>query len=452
MNRGRDDNSMVGQFPPIRTNSLLKDYSVEFVLILFLYTMLFMRIIPATSVFAVILCCQLFRLDYISNTIMFFFFLNQFLGLTLGSIGMTGYGGYSIIVGFLLIVYGLFTKRVSFTRWLPSLVLFVLLISFFVISMMTSSGGDFAETKLSRTVFRGISSLIVFIILFSNISKINTGKLGIYLMIYGLYLLSLSIEVNMIAGPSGLFDFGFLRLQSGELLSDDDVYHINTHFPGLYSLQGLSIFLIKNSHNRKIVWCLMLVCLVTSLYAGARQMIVTAFVILLLWMIKEYRKSVKGWLTLLVLALSVFLFIRYLYFSTGVGLLFESTVEEGYLEGGSRGPLLLKGISDFIEHPAFGVGFGRYNFLGYTYPHNLVVEILAEMGVFGFVVLFSLASFVMVRYRHLLTIIGYYLIAIFLMSMASGAMYDNIIVFTLLFALPSLSESTSDASILRESL
>ncbi|AZN43303.1 O-antigen ligase domain-containing protein [Paenibacillus albus] len=50
-----------------------------------------------------------------------------------------------------------------------------------------------------------------------------------------------------------------------------------------------------------------------------------------------------------------------------------------------RGYLMGLAIQYFIEHPIFGIGIGGHGMTGnLMYPHNLVLELLSEVGMFGF--------------------------------------------------------------------
>lgn len=420
---------------------IIKEHFVEFALIMVLMVNLFVQALPSVAVILVIIICQLFRLDFNSNAILLFFFLSKFLGAAFNSVGISGIGGYSVIIGAIIIVYGVIRGKTNLSKLPSGVFLLALLLCYFSFSMLTSSGGNYAMTKLTRTAYRGICSLIVFLILFSNFKRINTEGLGIYLMIYGFFMLNLSIDANGIPGPHGVFDFGFMRLQTREYLIDEDLFHINTHDPGLYCLQGLAVLLMKSKHDRSLFWISSLLCGMTVLYAGARQMIVILFVVLLLWVIMEYKSSAKGIAFIFFVFSILVVGVYYMYFATGLGTIFESTVEEGYIEGGGRGPWLIKGFQDFLSSPVFGIGFGRYSFWGdyATYPHNLIVELLAETGLVGFLfsLLLSLSS--LVRNKDCLRYVGVYLLVLFLISMVSGGLYDNIVVFTLIFALPALS-------------
>ena len=236
-----------------KKSHFLKDYLLEIVLIVLLFGDMFMQAFPPVLFVALIAVCHIIRLDFNANAVLFFYFLAQFLGASLNTIGISGYGGAAMVVGFFMIVYGLISGKTTITNWSSGAGLLAMLFALFALSMLSSSGGDYAETKLSRTVYQGIKSFIMFLVLFSNSDKIRKDLLGMYLMIYGVYLLRLSIEANNIPGPSSLLDFGFMKNQTREFLMDSDLFHINTHFPGMYFLQGLAIMLSSRLTNKSVI-------------------------------------------------------------------------------------------------------------------------------------------------------------------------------------------------------
>jgi O-antigen ligase len=178
-----------------------------------------------------------------------------------------------------------------------------------------------------------------------------------------------------------------MRVQTIETLGYiPDVYYISYQFPGAYVLQGIGIFLMRYRRSRAIPVFLFAIGLVIILYAGARQMIISIFLVLLIWVLLTFKR------TGIMIGAALILLVPIVYAaSSTLSTLFESTVEEGYVEGGGRGLWLLAGVQLFLDRPILGVGFGRYNLLGNydTYPHNLFVEILCELGVVGFVVLLA---------------------------------------------------------------
>tara|TARA_B100001250_G_C19560224_1_gene682970 strand:+ start:245 stop:664 length:420 start_codon:yes stop_codon:yes gene_type:complete len=101
-------------------------------------------------------------------------------------------------------------------------------------------------------------------------------------------------------------------------------------------------------------------------------------------------------------------------------------------------------IRVFLENP-FGVGFGNYvpvtkaiepnSFYMAEYPHNLFLELISELGVFGL----GLVFFIMLKVYNLLNnpnvklVEKQLLIFLFLNSMISGDIIDSRFLFLFLF-------------------
>ena len=423
----------------------IKAYWPELAVTMVLMLDLFVRILPVAPLFLLIMGFQFVRLDINSNAFLCLQCLPIFLGAALNTMGISGVGGIAYILGAALIVYGFFTSRTKIAiNGLLSLIPVLLVLAYFTISTLLSSGGDFAGQKLAMTIKAMLFTWASFVVLFSNFKTVNTDLLGLYLILYAAYLLRLSIDANTISGPAGLFDFAFMRVQTIETLGYiPDVYYISYQFPGAYVLQGIGISLMRYRRDHTIAALLFAIGFVIILYAGARQMIISVFLVLMIWVVLTFKK------TGLIIGAALILLIPAFYAaSTALSTLFESTVEEGYVEGGGRGLWLLAGVQLFLDSPIWGVGFGRYNLLGNydTYPHNLFVEILCELGIVGFVIL--LAVFLVMLYlgRRYFRRYIYYFSGLFFMSMASGGMFDNIILFSLVFAATSFIPYKKKAS------
>ena len=230
-----------------------------------------------------------------------------------------------------------------------------------------------------------------------------------------------------------------MRTQTIEVLGYvPEVFCIGYQHPGFYALQGVGLYMLKYHSDRSIPVILLILAGIISLYAGARQMIIGVFVIALIWVLASFGR--RG---IFIVALMSLLVPLLYFFSSNINELFSSTVEEGYVEGGGRGIWLLAGIQMFLDNPILGAGFGRFNLMGDydTYPHNLIIEILCETGIVGFVVIIGILILMLVLTRHYIRRYIYYLLALVVMAMASGCMYDNIIIFTLVFAATSFIPS-----------
>lgn len=412
------------------------DNSAELIFILLFFVDLFVRILPIPLLVFPLIALQFYRLDFCSNIILCFQCLSVVLGAALNTMGISGLGGFMTIVGVVLLVYGFVIHKVRInTGSFVGLAMLAVILAFFGVSALLSSGGDFAGQKYLKTVISGIVLWLSFTVLFSNHRRIDTNRLGLYFMLYSFYLMRLSIPANTIQGPSGLMDFAFMRTQSIATLGYiPTVFNVFYQLPGQFFIQGLGIFLLRRHKCVTVPALVFFIGFLLVMYAGARQMIITLMIVFLLWLVLKYKAK-----SLFFVVVFAFLVPVLYFYSPSINELFSSTVEDGYVEGGGRGLWLLAGVEQFLENPVFGVGFGRYNLLGdySTYPHNLFVEILCETGLVGFAVVFSILLLALFITRKKIKSYIYYFTGLFMMSMASGALYDNIILFALVFAATS---------------
>ncbi|MFI8692504.1 O-antigen ligase family protein [Stutzerimonas kunmingensis] len=130
-----------------------------------------------------------------------------------------------------------------------------------------------------------------------------------------------------------------------------------------------------------------------------------------------------------------------LYYAQDSRIVYRLTVlmEEG---GGSSVQARVAYMSDALgfakDYDYLGSGIGSYGYLAhgeaiFDYPHNLIVEIILEFGVFGLLALFV---FLVIAFMKLIEVdfmaLLIWLVALF-NSFVSGDIYDNRLVFVLPF-------------------
>src|SRR5690554_498049 len=167
-------------------------YLLEFILIGLLFLDLFIQVIPVMPVTFAIITWQFIRLDYNSNIILSLMILPFIVGSALNGVGISGVGGYLLLLGILLLAIGIVLKKTTFKIQVKSILLMSFLLLFFFFSILTTSGGDYAGYKLFQTSKEGIISLIIFVVLFSNYDKIDAQRLGIFMLLYAFVVLRLS--------------------------------------------------------------------------------------------------------------------------------------------------------------------------------------------------------------------------------------------------------------------
>ena len=434
--------------------SLERFYFLELVFIAISMLALF-KTLPITELTIVFLVYAIIRCNLYENVFSFIVFFPYIAGNIFNAIGVSSIGGamkYSGLVVLFVLVALRIAKLKNITQGIWPLLVLLLL---FFLSVNTTIGGDYANRKLSSTIRHGIILFFGFSFMFSNLKKFDFVKLGVLFIVLSSFMLPLAIVANGISGPTNLFDFSFLRYQTEEDFFNEYGFHIGYQAVGFLMVQGVGFFLtgIKKYKIPNISVGLILVSVLAVLvYAGSRQAIVAYFIIVFVWILfAQQGKSlfVNGviskkrvlelfkWLFLLLGIIVVTYYVVNLL--TGDEGLLNSLAEEGFVEGGGRGEWLMSGVNQFLEHPVWGVGYGRfmvYNYYG-SYPHNLFVELLCETGLVGFTVAAVLVLIATLRSRKYLLSFLYLWLAYFSRSMASEDISMNITVFVILFAMIS---------------
>mgnify|MGYP006077533511 CR=1 FL=1 len=97
-----------------------------------------------------------------------------------------------------------------------------------------------------------------------------------------------------------------------------------------------------------------------------------------------------------------------------------------YNDRDARGGMISWAFNLFLEKPLFGWGFG-YTDQAYSYPHNIILELLAELGIVGFLVftVYFTHAYLTLRDKKL----KLFVIAFSVLSLFSGNIMQNYFLF-----------------------
>jgi hypothetical protein len=436
------------------TSSNLATRNYGFFLIVGLATLimadLFFQNISIWIFVAIILSFQLFYCNKYENAFIFIAFAPQIAGAIFISQGVSGIGGFFIPLGLILIWKDIYKWRsLLFKGYIQLFFIFIL----FGFSAYFNDGGDYYAIKLLDTFSYGTLSYIGFSILFINRDSVRFSLLAMIIILWSAFLLRFVIVINNIPGPSNLFHFGFMREQtiaygSYALIAEDDLT-IPYHLPGFLSLIGLSLFLVKNEKfSRLIKWYIWILAFMIIFYTGARQNLLTYFILLLVYLmtLNDYSFIFKSLSIIIVGAASIVILLS-INSDVIQDIILSGTVS-GAIEVSGRSGLVSRGLELFNTSPIWGIGFGHYNYRGIfdTFPHNFIIELLAEVGILGFSSIIILTASSFLRSRHKLLVLHKnnfkpYLILfpLIVRAMISGSMTSNIIVFSFIFSLNCLT-------------
>ena len=421
----------------------IKEYCIISGTIIVLIADLFFQILPIIPVASLVIVYCMMSSNRYENIFLLLFFYSFALGIILRSYNISGIGGMCVPLGLLILSWQVFTKKAEFYHFGSSTVPLLALLAVFGISALSSEGGDVAMKKYTDTVYHGMTALVMFTYLFSNLDRINPQRIGLYYILYSYVLLRMSIPIDGIPGPDNLYDIGFLRNQiiSMGLLEESEGFMIFYQTLGFYCIQGLGLYMIRLQEQKTTtILTIMSVVLILTLYTGSRQAILTFFIMAIIWSLLSEKGSIIS--KIMIPLFVVYVIGSLLQSMVSEGNLFSSVYSEGYVEGGSRGPWLLAGIQQFLSHPICGVGYGRYVIFGMygSYPHNMFIELLCETGLIGFSVAMFYAIRIFMSSRTAFPVVLYLFLAMFSRAMVSDSIAYNIQDFALIFSLPALHE------------
>lgn len=430
---------------------LVKKYFFEILIVVIVFINIFLHILPDIPLTIVLIIVSLFKSGIIGSFVLSSYAMPKLLGFVLYLYGITGVAaGIQLLFFAICLFLWLGKKSIKLYNFSECCRYIFLTLLVLLVSSLISTGGDYAFEKVRDTIINAVIAFFAYGFLFSNYKKCDFIRIGLYMIIYSLLLLMISPLLNSGSGPSGIFDFGYLRQQDINALTSEELT-ISYQMVGFVATMGAGIIMLeslKNKPNLLFFSICIVICTVISFYSGARQFVVTSLALFFLWIISISKKGLFGSFLFIVGTVLVVLVVGFLFSSEGM---LGTVHEEGYLEASGRSAFILKGVSDFLDNPLIGVGYGRFEVFGDygSYPHNLIVEMLCELGIIGTLLLFIITR------RPLYYLIKkqpaciYLLIVYFLRSMSSGGIDSNIVLFSYVFAVLCLKGANFNCNVLK---
>lgn len=283
-------------------------------------------------------------------------------------------------------------KYISKAILLPILIL-VIIYMVLLISYTGSPGQVYATDKIIRFTVTTIPAIVLSLFLFDNKQAI---------LRFFLYIASLSVILSLISIPSIIHrgsSLGFIGFNGG-------------NYQGLALLNGVALiiqlfyFLIEAKSKRwKTISLIAAFITAFVLFASGSRMPILAFIVATIFVLFNsvyltkgkiwIRKGVKILLLLPVLVVFTLPFIlKSGFFETIIYRFLVLFTEEGGGDSSSgRIDRYLSAYEMMKDSPLIGTGLGSFPlyFLEediVDYPHNLIVEVFAEIGVIGLIICF----------------------------------------------------------------
>lgn len=306
---------------------------------------------------------------------------------------------YGLLLNFLgIVLVADQFKYIKFKSESVQMMAFVLI--YFLLSYLLSPNiNDFrATSKIIGIMQNGLFMYLAYYTI-AHSPKINNEFLSQSLFL--ITMLFLVHNMNLLGiRPSNLFDYEWLRDGTAifRISTNKDLFikFINYQVIGMNALYGICFYLSKVCLDRKKVILYSIVALQLVLTSGARQAIFGYLIIVILrcFVLNNQNLKIQNLIQktkyLIIVCVAVFLLLQILPL-LGINYLTDT------LSAGDRGReiLLAMGMDLFGEYPIFGTGIGGFNhtYPGMLYPHNIIVEILCECGIVGFIILLSVLIF-----------------------------------------------------------
>jgi O-antigen ligase len=372
---------------------------VKFLFLILSILVIFLSVLSANNLiaalFVIIVLLMIMFLFFNLRTLVFFIFLsipllNQFLitftnlSASLFYIGIT-----SGLLLFCFIADMKQNKKLLITID-SSLIFIVLFFLYFVFSIIfISSNKSYGIEKLIFLVI----SFIYFVLPSLLIRKQDDLKtVTSALFFIGLvYLVGSVFQYNGFIENRKLITFGdrFVLLSLNPIFLARDISY------SLIAVLFLIYFYSNDiiTHLGKIIFLLIIAFSLSFFMAltGSRGPIVALFTscIIAAFIYFSSKKNGKTLITMFVIILLITIMLGYTLLPETISnrLAFEGV--QGKRTSVTRMLAIIHGFENFLGAPILGIGFGSYMFESpffedLTYPHNIIVEILAETGLVGF--------------------------------------------------------------------
>jgi O-antigen ligase len=146
----------------------------------------------------------------------------------------------------------------------------------------------------------------------------------------------------------------------------------------------------KNDFNPKY-----LILIIPSIFlmvrAGSRGALLSFIITLFFYFSLLVKTKMKTKLSAVIIIILLFLFAYYLIPETTLDF-YKSTFDYRYIPKGSvsqRFTMWQQALNDFISNSVFGIGVGN-SVWGCGFPHNIILEVAAELGLVGLLMLFAI--------------------------------------------------------------
>ena len=268
---------------------------------------------------------------------------------------------------------------------------------FFVVFALISYVWAVSTERYEAVLYELLTGLILIIIVDLNTNNQKNVVEYIKAFLFAVFFMSsvLLIRCN--------FDFMSLRNNGTQIIGlDKNYFSIIIVFAVI-----ISYCFYRTSKNKLYLVCLPFYILVI-VGSGSRKALLSIALGIGVMYVYAYRDNIKKLLrfivlfTVLMIVLLIFIRSRFadLYnrVINGIAVFFLDTSSVYDTSASIRTLLIERGLDLFFSNPVLGVGMNNFSFFsgdinvygGYMYAHNNYIEILADFGIIGFVIFYSM--------------------------------------------------------------
>lgn len=401
----------------------------------------FIGIIPSIVIVFILLLTQMYCLNKYDASMLFILY-GTIIGAFFVQQGVRFIGVLFIIPSLLFLLYDLRAKlNLLFHIFTPVLVVII----YFVFSILITSGGDFAFSKLTTTLLNLTYYIIALSHFFLFRSKHNGVNLSLMICIYCLFVIHFMNETigYLPVIDNLLSSFGGFRDEiSIYKYNEENAFTFNYQMVGTMSCLALCMLQMKDNYISKRLskYVLYALTFFIVLFSTSRQSLLAYLILSAIFVYKQNQSKIY---VLFITTLGIGIFIYWISTLDMNSVQFLLGDNE-FTSTGSRNLIMNTAFDNFIESPFYGVGFGRFSYMGEygLNEHNLFVELLAETGIVG-LLMFFLISYLPLKRKNkfiidnseLIPIWGIY-VTYFVRYMISSDLRESIILLVLVLLMP----------------
>lgn len=288
-----------------------------------------------------------------------------------------------IIIGLILLKKHKLLRMIKLYS-IPFKIIFSIFVLFYVYYLFGYNSIN-STAKFENLTINFIVDLIIVLILIKN-NNIKTDNISLVYAIYSIFLFSLAYDLLSYTRPMSLMDFESFR-NTFYILKSNAENTMAYHAIGNSALTSLAFYFSSpKKHFSFLDLLLTFYNLYIILFSGARQSLVGVFIIFLFLIYLKYKTLNKLLFSVVILYLLLDILLPLLNIQYINVVLYEQH-STSMLNRNFVYPLQV-----IYDNLFFGVGFGNYYnpFSDETYPHNIILEILCEMGVVAIVIILVL--------------------------------------------------------------